>query len=1249
MEEPVSPVTIQVDRMSRPDITSRHPSRSRSPSMSHLTDVSSGSSSAGDASTNGSEYPKRGRTRIPSKLVSKRAIIDLGYPFFEEGNIVIIQKALGQDNVDELLKLSEDYKKVEEEIRAQRGGQQIPVGHEDDVSTQGNNGNSSKRPCTEQVLISGVLGLNTNGLQWNSELTSLNGQDPWTKPKTLLENSTVSAELFNIHAAEYYQDQTKTHKVTLLCPNRPHTPEEKADLVKMRWLLFFGIENSGVQDLVTHCPYLSTKLKSVALAVLREVDRQRSITSESKSQVESGTIVRYVGHTSKSLRLYEGEPTRDTQPVIFISTPSLAIPSRNPLTSLVHNRSAKTLLESLYGYEAGSVRQPPFGAPRLRDQGDKTARTLQVPETWFLLIGSDILISLSELSSQELGSGNITVDRRLSGSTPGIYTVRVVDNARMCKYHVVIERDCNYVRKNFIKHAAGLAQDHDKSADEYTLTDDQQRPVGPSAWLDLMTSGEVENRVFGLQTLATESSPQKKREFLALSAKLLKNGYVPRDINSSDHRMIHLPVVREAEGELILKDRGKTYEDSRLDASAGGIDDHTPLQVTNRRPISYTGWNRQRDMEVTEDTYRNSVQGDDGPEDGAGLFDYRFIPRPDRGDDADSLDGSLSEDTASDFEWEADPGDHESTSEAVPLNQLPPATGIVGANIVPFLTWRLSWDTNERTLEDSDRALIHLLNRIHGSLEDMDLILRHIYLSSVSPQRFTTTSRVTVSPLISSVRKGTDENSPSGQCKHCDEQLEYSSPYSALNHIHTDHLQCKHPLGGSRVLDDPCLGWVQWYGFGDSEDESVISTVVTLIEDLTDFHAKAHDIHVSVSGPFDEKQGPESRPHLLRNLVRCFEAIVGKMVLTAKELSWMNRTRLRNAITDGNPPLSIPLSRIRLQRIELDRTLLESFNLTKRDVMVLGTTHDDIDRLIISPIGSEFLLCTLLSNLQNNTILQDTGRSIDIIKHYRKVSTGLRFSAVRNPKRQRFLEISALEEQLDAIRAIQGVQGRLMDAYRTILDPDFFATASTDWAYLKDRKAMFPLERTQLDLQVRKLAEDGKTLEGLRHIAQSTRHDMKQIIEVLEEGHGKAIRVFTFVTLFFLPLSFVTSFFGMNTRDIRDTEWDQRLFWSSAVPVTALVLALALIYGYKWEEVTELFKKTFSNQDLPQLHDISEQDLMPLSAEASAESEKMPRLQPASTHRTPWIHGLAYVRKRQKSKINKSDVQRQETFDSLLV
>ncbi|KAI1095555.1 hypothetical protein F5B19DRAFT_489212 [Rostrohypoxylon terebratum] len=67
-----------------------------------------------------SEYPKKGKTRIPVRLISKAALIDLGYPFIEEGNVIIVQVALGQQNIDDLLKLSEDYKKSEQEIAAAR-------------------------------------------------------------------------------------------------------------------------------------------------------------------------------------------------------------------------------------------------------------------------------------------------------------------------------------------------------------------------------------------------------------------------------------------------------------------------------------------------------------------------------------------------------------------------------------------------------------------------------------------------------------------------------------------------------------------------------------------------------------------------------------------------------------------------------------------------------------------------------------------------------------------------------------------------------------------------------------------------------------------------------------------------------------------------------------------------------------------------------------------------------------------------
>ncbi|KAJ3467642.1 hypothetical protein MRS44_005206 [Fusarium solani] len=94
--------------------------RTRSVRSSSYSSSSSRSSSSSGGTTVRSEYPKKGKTRIPAKLVSKRALIDLGYPFFEEGHTIIVQKALGQDNIDELLKVSEDYKKVEAEIAAAR-------------------------------------------------------------------------------------------------------------------------------------------------------------------------------------------------------------------------------------------------------------------------------------------------------------------------------------------------------------------------------------------------------------------------------------------------------------------------------------------------------------------------------------------------------------------------------------------------------------------------------------------------------------------------------------------------------------------------------------------------------------------------------------------------------------------------------------------------------------------------------------------------------------------------------------------------------------------------------------------------------------------------------------------------------------------------------------------------------------------------------------------------------------------------
>ncbi|XP_044719055.1 uncharacterized protein HRG_07620 [Hirsutella rhossiliensis] len=102
-------------RESRTTKTHTHRSSSRSSAA-----TSRSSSSAGGTTVRSSEYPKKGKTKIPARLVSKRALIDIGYPYVEEGNTIIVQKALGQENIDELLKLSEEYNKADQEVSAAR-------------------------------------------------------------------------------------------------------------------------------------------------------------------------------------------------------------------------------------------------------------------------------------------------------------------------------------------------------------------------------------------------------------------------------------------------------------------------------------------------------------------------------------------------------------------------------------------------------------------------------------------------------------------------------------------------------------------------------------------------------------------------------------------------------------------------------------------------------------------------------------------------------------------------------------------------------------------------------------------------------------------------------------------------------------------------------------------------------------------------------------------------------------------------
>ena len=63
--------------------------------------------------------------------------------------------------------------------------------------------------------------------------------------------------------------------------------------------------------------------------------------------------------------------------------------------------------------------------------------------------------------------------------------------------------------------------------------------------------------------------------------------------------------------------------------------------------------------------------------------------------------------------------------------------------------------------------------------------------------------------------------------------------------------------------------------------------------------------------------------------------------------------------------------------------------------------------------------------------------------------------------------------------------------------------------------------------------------------------------------NNRAIVVFTVVTIIFLPLSFFTSYFGMNIQGIVDTQKTERYFWTVCGTSTAIIVGLTVLFGFK--------------------------------------------------------------------------------------
>ena len=211
---------------------------------------------------------------------------------------------------------------------------------------------------------------------------------------------------------------------------------------------------------------------------------------------------------------------------------------------------------------------------------------------------------------------------------------------------------------------------------------------------------------------------------------------------------------------------------------------------------------------------------------------------------------------------------------------------------------------------------------------------------------------------------------------------------------------------------------------------------------------------------------------------------------------------------------------------------------------------------------------------------------------------------------------------------------KVMD-YKDVIAPESFRVTS------HSRMSLYDLEHFLLDRIARQLRGELDQYFKLGDSAPQLAKTTKERVEVQQEDHGKAILVFTIVTITFLPLSFVSSLFGMNTSDIRSLQSGQWLFWAVALPLTVSVVALASFIGYRGERIRETLSRVKTQQRSRVLVPAKLADAE-ARLETSSTTSFDTSVMSASSTRTKWNF---WVKKKDDEVITARRRQRIRTFD----
>ncbi|ORY15245.1 hypothetical protein BCR34DRAFT_558931 [Clohesyomyces aquaticus] len=407
-------------------------------------------------------------------------------------------------------------------------------------------------------------------------------------------------------------------------------------------------------------------------------------------------------------------------------------------------------------------------------------------------------------------------------------------------------------------------------------------------------------------------------------------------------------------------------------------------------------------------------------------------------------------------------------------------------------------------------------------------------------------------------------------CKKCRHRRVYDNPSDALKHLEI-HLSQMDSSGKTRranlkdwirnadqrAIEEVNAGFLAVLDQATKKSRFLLAEARGLAQGVTDSEGKMSKLY-------------SFSPELLKSLQRFVQFFLSmERSIHYTEASYqenVERTRAESTslparITrDASNSYKEPYSTEGLEVLhKFCDSVKASLQAARKDLCRMAHTKGPNDYRKRLSLGPEYLCAWFMRRL----LVKPVDNSMTTADLYHEYLSTLQFQVNHRPSKRLLRSINLLQEELLALMTVNSWQSKLIEDYTAVLNPTGYSQE------IPSRNAMFPHEQLLLSSCLSSLADAKEDYTEMIERCGPLSESTKQSAEINEEDHGKAILIFTIVTVIFVPLSFITSYLGMNTSDIRDMTNKQSLFWEIAIPLTTVTLGSIMLIAYNGDEIKD--------------------------------------------------------------------------------